>query len=238
MFGDLLDALAFVWGVNNDMDENLKRDRYVQKPIQPWITQNNDLLKAEMTAKWLVYHKSTFQEVYRQLLLAGNKEDVSLSFSLTRADPILEIFKNCNPIFTDEMLMFGLCMQFNSASEHGETVEDKKKLLDLFETSLGELNYFRSSGIYPKESFRKRHKIAIRVNEDSASAVADEQQPEAFPAYIKGFYGWYPEYFDGCYFWNLAYCEQSDTFYPYRDSNDQMAHDGYDEEDDDEEDDD
>ena len=61
MFGDLINALAFVYGKNNDSDESLKRDRYIPKPIEPWYTQEGKSLKAEMTAKRLVYHQQTFK---------------------------------------------------------------------------------------------------------------------------------------------------------------------------------
>lgn len=197
MFGDLINALAFVYGVNNDSDEDLKRDRYIPKPIEPWYTQEGKSLKAEMTAKWLVYHQKTFKEVYHQLLRAGNQDD-----SMERIQAILE--KNC-PVFTDEMLIFGLCMQFNSA---GESVEEKKRTLVFLGSTVKFVNYFRTSGITPTESFRKQHKITLLRDRKASS------------------YTWYPEYFDGCYFWTIHYSDSKGTFCAWSYSIDQMAHDG------------
>jgi hypothetical protein len=192
MFGDLLNALSFVCGVNNDWDDNLKRDRYVSKPIESWFTKNGGFLKAEMTAKWLVYYQKTFNEVFYQLLRAGSEDDVQ---------EIIE--KNC-PVFTDEMLIFGLCMQFNSA-ENSETVENKKRTLVLLEATIGMVNYFRRSGITPKELFRKQHKITL-LRDSRASS-----------------YTWYPEYFDGGYIWTIYYSDG--TFFPWPNSNDDVGSD-------------
>jgi hypothetical protein len=191
MFCDLINALAFVYGVNNDSDEDLKRDRHIPKPIEPWYTQDGKSLKAEMTAKWLVNHQETFKEVYQQLLAAGKQDD-----SMERIQAILE--QNC-PVFTDEMLIFGLCMQFNAA---GESVEEKTKTMVFLDSTVKFVNYFRKSGITPVA--RKQHKITLLRKASS--------------------YTWHPEYFDGCYFWTIH--EHEGTFYAWSDSNDQMAHDG------------
>ena len=191
MFGDLINALAFVYGVNNDSDEDLKRDRHIPKPIEPWHTQDGNSLKAEMTAKWLVHHQQTFKDVYQQLLAAVKQED-----SMEMMQTILE--QNC-PVFTDEMLIFGLCMQFNAARE---SVEEKTKTMVLLDSTIKFVNYFRTSGIAPVA--RKQHKLTLRRKASS--------------------YTWHPEYFDGCYFWTIH--EREGTFYAWSDSNDQMAHDG------------
>ena len=58
MFCEFLHAFAIIWDVNNESDDERKLYKHAEKPIKRWFTESGALIKAEMLAKWLTYHKS------------------------------------------------------------------------------------------------------------------------------------------------------------------------------------
>ena len=136
MFCEFLRALVFVCDANNAVDEDMQHEMYDDlEPAQRWFAQDIHLLRAVMMAKWLTYHKSAFHGVYGQMLLAENERDC--------ADAVYEILTNHSPVFTDEVLIFGLCMHLNSADGN---VECKKKVADLVRGSADLLHYVQVKG--------------------------------------------------------------------------------------------
>jgi hypothetical protein len=204
MFCEFLHAFAIIWDVNNESDDERKLYKHAEKPIKRWFTESGALIKAEMLAKWLTYHKSTFQDVYHQLLLTENKKD-----RWDQWDEVYDIVESYSPVFTDEILIFGLCMHFNVAEG---TVELKQKLAELIEDSAGILGHNRVVGINrgtaPRDSYIKPHRITLLKRK------------------IKEHYSWTTEYFDNSfsYFWRIHYSKESGAFFPYYSSDDHMHH--------------
>ena len=182
MFCEFLRALVFVCDANNAVDEDMQHEMYDDlEPAQRWFAQDIHLLRAVMMAKWLTYHKSAFHGVYGQMLLAENERDC--------ADAVYEILTNHSPVFTDEVLIFGLCMHLNSADGN---VECKKKVADLVRGSADLLHFVRVKGLVSKDSYKNPHKITLF----RTTLMADK------PA----------EYFDGRYYWTIYCSEKSGMF--------------------------